>query len=342
MSGERYASVPVSGTVAVTRQWKPCVHFCKCNVMKPSAGIVKGAGAASGAGASKLPAKAAPAVAAKAGGVKVGAKPLSGGSAKAAGGASAKAGGVANPAKAGGGANPAKAEAAPAKAAAAPAKAAAAPAKAAAAAAAPPPAAAPPTPAPPPAPPPHTPEELAAEHARLNGHCTVRYNHYMKSTPVAGGEATSWDIDDALSLSFVFKHCSIHLVEAEAEGKAPTGEAAGPAHWCAERPLPAPPAKEGEEDMGTCAPAAFRVMTGKTYWAQVQEDPKEKAAAEARQAAYLASKSAAGGGAGEEGAIKVEKVEGCSCIWGNPCAQPYGCQDWSNRFELARKNGWKG
>jgi hypothetical protein len=38
----------------------------------------------------------------------------------------------------------------------------------------------------------------------------------------------------------------------------------------------------------------------------------------------------------------MEKVEGCSCVWGNPCQQPYGCEDWPNRLELARKHGWKG
>jgi len=32
----------------------------------------------------------------------------------------------------------------------------------------------------------------------------------------------------------------------------------------------------------------------------------------------------------------------CSCIEGNPCAMAYNCRDWANRFEVARRNGWRG
>jgi hypothetical protein len=42
---------------------------------------------------------------------------------------------------------------------------------------------------------------------------------------------------------------------------------------------------------------------------------------------------------------KVEekpREEGCSCLFGNPCADKYVCADWNNRFEVATKNGWKG
>ncbi len=146
----------------------------------------------------------------------------------------------------------------------------------------------------------------------------MRYNHYSKVLPVVSGELASDAIDDALALSFVFKHCSIHLVEAEAGGAAPTGAAAGPAHHQPERPVPRLPVAEGgEEEAGTCASVAFQCLPGRTYWALVQEDAAEQAAAEARQAAYLAAKAAGSGaaaGAGSEGIVR-EKVEGCSCIW---------------------------
>ncbi len=36
------------------------------------------------------------------------------------------------------------------------------------------------------------------------------------------------------------------------------------------------------------------------------------------------------------------KTEGCSCLFGNPCQDKYVCKDWNNRFEVAKKNGWKG
>ena len=43
-----------------------------------------------------------------------------------------------------------------------------------------------------------------------------------------------------------------------------------------------------------------------------------------------------------ENAILGEDASGCSCVWGNPCAAPHCCKDWKNRFEIAKKNGWKG
>ena len=38
------------------------------------------------------------------------------------------------------------------------------------------------------------------------------------------------------------------------------------------------------------------------------------------------------------------RVEGCSCLVGNPCSEGnrYNCKNWSSRFSVAKKNGWKG
>jgi hypothetical protein len=44
------------------------------------------------------------------------------------------------------------------------------------------------------------------------------------------------------------------------------------------------------------------------------------------------------GGSGGGGRAK----EGCSCLYGNPCMDQYVCSDWAHRFEVAKKNGWKG
>lgn len=38
----------------------------------------------------------------------------------------------------------------------------------------------------------------------------------------------------------------------------------------------------------------------------------------------------------------VREKEGCSCLYGNPCMDQYVCNDWANRFEVAKKNGFKG
>jgi hypothetical protein len=41
-------------------------------------------------------------------------------------------------------------------------------------------------------------------------------------------------------------------------------------------------------------------------------------------------------------AFFVASTESCSCIYGNPCVDEYGCKDWYNRMDVAKKNGWKG
>jgi len=40
--------------------------------------------------------------------------------------------------------------------------------------------------------------------------------------------------------------------------------------------------------------------------------------------------------------INKPRKEGCSCLYGNPCMDPYVCEDWTNRFEVAKRNGYKG
>ena len=34
--------------------------------------------------------------------------------------------------------------------------------------------------------------------------------------------------------------------------------------------------------------------------------------------------------------------ESCSCLYGNPCVDEYGCRDWHNRMAVSKANGWKG
>lgn len=57
------------------------------------------------------------------------------------------------------------------------------------------------------------------------------------------------------------------------------------------------------------------------------------------QARLASDKAAAGGGGKKEDG---RGFESCSCIYGAPCVDEYGCRDWTNRFAVAKKNGWKG
>lgn len=37
-----------------------------------------------------------------------------------------------------------------------------------------------------------------------------------------------------------------------------------------------------------------------------------------------------------------KRKEGCSCIFGNPCVDAEYCENWSDRYRVAKENGWKG
>ena len=77
----------------------------------------------------------------------------------------------------------------------------------------------------------------------------------------------------------------------------------------------------------------------------VEEDSEEARKSEERQAQFLELKKKEKDEEEKNAARNVgkgEKMESCSCIEGNPCADAYCCKDWKNRFEVAKKNGWKG
>ena len=75
----------------------------------------------------------------------------------------------------------------------------------------------------------------------------------------------------------------------------------------------------------------------KEYVLEVQEDAvwDEAARAAGTYKTYKAPTEADGG-------VTTKKQESCSCIEGNPCVDAYCCKDWKNRFEVAKKHGWKG
>ena len=77
------------------------------------------------------------------------------------------------------------------------------------------------------------------------------------------------------------------------------------------------------------------------YTLEVEEDEAAGLGVETRDGPLVLGENPNGGGAlpvGDAGARK----EGCSCIYGNPCQDKYVCLNWTGRFEVAKKNGWKG
>lgn len=84
---------------------------------------------------------------------------------------------------------------------------------------------------------------------------------------------------------------------------------------------------------------------GCRFVVEIQEDPAEsggggQGGGEAIQFAPNPNGESSWRGNGEDGARSGG--EGCSCLFGNPCIDQYVCKDWSNRFEVSKKNGFKG
>ncbi|EGR27302.1 hypothetical protein IMG5_198100 [Ichthyophthirius multifiliis] len=70
------------------------------------------------------------------------------------------------------------------------------------------------------------------------------------------------------------------------------------------------------------------LQTGNIYWCVVLKNDE----AEAKRKVYKADFSALGN------KNEKQRTEGCSCLYGNPCVDQYVCQDWNNRFMVAKNN----
>eukprot|EP01041_Mallomonas_annulata_P016442 gene16442-34310_t len=170
-----------------------------------------------------------------------------------------------------------------------------------------------------------------AENKNTNAEILVRYNHYKNKFQITNGKTTSEAIDAEYCISFAFPNSKIHLSEY------------GPSDFSfednglTERPLVA-------EDPVGCYNG---LIPEGVYWVHVEEDQKEKDAYIKRQEVFAQEQAIKRAERETKetslaGQIIVEKRESCSCIEGNPCLDRYCCKDWNNRFEVAKKNGWKG
>lgn len=160
----------------------------------------------------------------------------------------------------------------------------------------------------------------------------VRYSHYNQGFPLRGGRLNFRDVDAEYSIAFAF-----------------------PGEWsCAlERDGRSIPPDGGKLRFGTDADgdrAAYGFFSGleppagglpAQYALVVTEDA---ALADAPRTTFVASGRVAGRvlGLGGADALSGEDSSSCSCLYGNPCASPYNCADWAGRFDVARRNGWKG
>jgi hypothetical protein len=160
-----------------------------------------------------------------------------------------------------------------------------------------------------------------------NGKVTLVYEQYNEQFDIVNGSTTHENIDEVYCLSFVMPGCLIHLSK-----HSPT----------LKRQLEIDERFDDlflkEDPRGTY----HGLEVDQTYYAYVEQEAEQLARDQAITKQRLQSLE----GGGKNGK-KLEKddgrvLESCSCIYGNPCVDEYGCKDWSNRCAVATQNGWKG
>jgi hypothetical protein len=160
-----------------------------------------------------------------------------------------------------------------------------------------------------------------------NGKVTLIYEQYNEQFDIVNGSTTHENIDEVYCLSFVMPGCLIHLSK-HAPG--------------VKRQLEIEEKFDDlffkEDPRGTY----HGLEVDHTYYVFVEQEAEQLARDQAITKQRLQTHES-GGNAGK----KLEKddgrvLESCSCIYGNPCVDEYGCKDWTNRFAVASKNGWKG
>lgn len=161
-------------------------------------------------------------------------------------------------------------------------------------------------------------KELSGPEAKRTGKITIAYNHYSKEYEIEDGRLMG---EDFFSLSYALgAGTKLHLSKMKPETQDVVFM--------------------GEEPnfvyIGLEAGQTYYVHTELADDSQIQAD-RARREAERKEREELEEKM---GGPIKE--YDNEDKASCSCIEGNPCAVNYNCRDWKNRFEVAKKNGWKG
>ena len=162
---------------------------------------------------------------------------------------------------------------------------------------------------------------------RENGDVTLIYEQYNEKFPIVSGMTTSENIDEVYCLSFVMPNCKIHLSVFSPQDKRKLDESGNIDIFVKEDPS------------GT-----YKGLSADcTYYVYVEQEAEQLARDQERMRRIVEGME--GAKKGDDGLIKPDDgrgVESCSCLYGNPCVDEYGCRDWSNRYAIAMANGWKG
>ena len=165
---------------------------------------------------------------------------------------------------------------------------------------------------------------------RSDGKVKLIYQQYQELFPITNGCISVFEVDDTYCLSDAMPGCQLMLVDI-------------PLQEMHERDVKGLPIAFVSKTMGDDERESFVGMftyddVPKEYTVVVYEDPEQYAKDMASLKATIASNQVT------IGPSNVIRVEGCSCVEGNPCteANKHNCKDWGNRLAIAKANGWKG
>lgn len=166
-----------------------------------------------------------------------------------------------------------------------------------------------------------------------NGKVVLIYEQYNEEFEISDGKTTQENIDEVYCLSFVMPNCLVHLsVHAPVEKRRlETEEGAAVDDLFL---------KEDPRGM------YHGMEAGSTYYVYVEQEADQLARDQEKMrqiAETMEGGSSSANAAGDRIVRDDGRVmESCSCVYGNPCVDEYGCKDWDNRAAVATANGWKG
>ena len=204
--------------------------------------------------------------------------------------------------------------------------------------------------------------EEAERKLKGNGNVKLLYERYDEEFPIVDGSCTAAEIDDVYCLSFVMPNCLIHLsTYSPLEKREKDSEIYDRSQDIEKLQVEidaSDTSEERKEEIKAELQACWEVVKQELY---IKEEPhgkfhglekdltyyvyvEQEADQLARDQEKMRMIAMEMDGYGEQ-ANRNEKdnvgTESCSCLFGNPCVDPYGCKDWDNRKAVAAANGWK-
>jgi hypothetical protein len=163
-----------------------------------------------------------------------------------------------------------------------------------------------------------------------NGTVKLLYEQYDEEFAIVDGSTTQDNIDDVYCLSFVMPECSVHLSElSPQEIREKDAECLRMEDFFVK-----------EEPKGTY----LHMKKDTNYYIYVVQQEEQLKRDQERMRLIASQMENENSNSGGDNIVRDDGrgFEQCSCIYGNPCLDEYGCKDWDNRYAISTKNGWKG